>query len=117
MRKLLLTVAVLLSVVCSLWAKDRQFVKGTLTNVAVGQRMAGIPTQNGGTFIAQHNIFQVLVTVGDLTYTGETRSRDVRKLTIGDPVDVCIEEKDFILRAPDGDEIKARLLTKSRVVK
>jgi hypothetical protein len=57
------------------------------------------------------------VTVGDLTYTGETRSRDVRKLTIGDPVDVCIEEKDFILRAPDGDEIKARLLTKSRVVK
>ena len=35
---------------------DKDFVKGTLTDILVGQRTVGVPSGNG-TVIAQHNLF------------------------------------------------------------
>lgn len=112
--KRILAFVVLLSVaaVCA----EKSYVKGTLVNITVGKRTVGVPS-NGGTLIAQKDLFQVEVQVDDLIYTGETRSHDVNRLVVGDQVEVCLQDKDFFLKASDGKEIKIKLLTKARAQK
>lgn len=95
---------------------EKGYVKGILVEVTVGQRTTGVPAGQG-TIIAQHNVFQVSVRIGDLIYTGETRSKNVRQLVIGDPVDARVDDKNLYLRLPDGKEIKTKLLTKTRATK
>jgi hypothetical protein len=111
MMKRVFVLLLLLSL--SALAVDKSYVKGTLVAVNVGKRTVGIPS-NGGTLIAQKNLFQVAVRVDDLLYTGETRSGDVRQLVIGDPVEVRLEDKNFFVKRPAGKEVKVKLLTKAR---
>lgn len=101
---------------CSLmaFAAEKAYVKGTLIDVTVGQRIYGRPTGNRGTVIRQGDVFRVSVKVDDIIFTGETETGNVRKLTIGDPVEVRVEDRGIYLRCPDGKEIKIKLLTKAR---
>jgi hypothetical protein len=55
------------------------------------------------------------VAVGERTV--ESRSKDVRQLVIGGPVEVRVDNKNLYLKLPDGKEIKAKLLTKTRASK
>jgi len=112
--KLVMLSLVLLAAVGIAQAATKQYVKGTLTDVSIGQRTVGMPTPLGGTMIAQHDIFRISVKVDDVIYVAETRSKDVREFTVGDSVEVRIEPKDIYLKRSNGKELKAKLLTKTR---
>lgn len=111
MKRILLFMLMLATVLAV--AADKDWEKGTLVDVSVGQRTTGVPSGNG-TLIAQHNVFQVSVKLVDIVYTGETRSKEVSKLVIGDPVEVTVDDKNLYLHCPDGKEIKAKILKKAR---
>ncbi len=57
---------------------------------------------------------QVSVRVGDLIYTGETRSDAMREFVVGGPVDVRITDKYFFLRRSNGKEIKLKIFKRAR---
>lgn len=97
-------------------AANKEYKKAMLLDITVGQGTVGVPAGQG-TLIVQHKVFQLSVKFDDLVYTAETRSKEVRQLVIGDPVEARLDEKNLYIKLPDGKEIKAKILTKARVPK
>jgi hypothetical protein len=113
MKRILLLAALLLATV-AMCASDRAWVQGTLMKVNVGQKGSRIPTTLGS-MLGQHDVYQVSVKVNDLIYTGETSSKDVRNLTIGDPVQVSFDDKYmYLMGGGNVTEIKAKVQMKER---
>ena len=99
MRKTALLLCVL--ALLALAVADTGFVKGTLVDVV---------KPNG----RQDTRMQVSVRVGDLVYTGETRSGAMREFVIGEPLDVRLTDKYFYLKRSNGKEIKLKIFKRAR---
>jgi hypothetical protein len=75
-------------------AANKEYTKAILLDITVGEGTVGVPAGQG-TLIVQHKVFRLSVKFDDLVYTAETRSKEVRQLVVGDPVEARLDEKTF----------------------
>ncbi len=63
----------------------------------------------------ENSRMQVTVRMGDMNYTGETRSGATREFVVGEPVEMRVDPKYFYLKRPNGKEIKLKMFKRERV--
>jgi len=92
-------------------SSHREFQNGKLLDVTSDERL------DEGTTV-RHAVYHVQI--GDVVYSG--RGERVRRhsadpahgLIVGDSVQVAIDKDDLILQRPDGKEIKAKIIKRTR---
>jgi len=109
-------ILLMLAAVLVFGATNKEYTKAILLDITVGEETEGVP-RDQGTLIQQHKVFRLSVKFDELVYTAETRSKEVRQLVIGDPIEARLDQKNLYIKLPDGKEIKAKILTKARAPK
>lgn len=90
--------------------------EGKLLDATLGSKPDLITnTYNGQSIMTNDRIQYFSVQLGDMIYSFEMRQSHAKKFIIGDPVQGCVNGKDFQLLSPEGKVYKARIEKRARV--
>ncbi len=111
MRKFVLPILLSLQMP-SAFAKDHNFQPGKLVDVTTDDRLGAAQTRRKAILVVDLDDLEYTLDAGRVPPNGRDYAHG---LIVGDPVQVSVEDKDVVLRLPNGKDLKTAIIKRSRL--